>query len=185
MSSAQNKIFSFVIDTLEKLQISYMIGGSVAAIAYGEPRLTLDMDVVVELSIDQAKKLAKSFGSEYYVNLESMLEAIINKGSFNVIQSEEGVKVDFYVLGNDAFSQAEFKRKRKESFDESREAVFVTPEDIILKKLQWYKIGESGKHLEDIKGVLKISGSGLDMAYIEKWAKVLEVFDIWRKLKAD
>lgn len=185
MSSAQNKIFSFVIETLEKLGIPYMIGGSVAAIAYGEPRLTLDMDVVVDISSDQAQKLTKSFGPEYYVNLESMLEAIINKGSFNIIQSEEGVKVDFYVLGDDPFSREVFKRKKEQGFDKSRQAIFVSPEDIILKKLEWYKMGESNKHLEDIKGVLKISAAKLDLSYIEKWAKALEVFEIWRKLKAD
>lgn len=178
-------IFSEVIAVIEKLNIPYMIGGSVAAMAYGEPRLTLDMDVVIELNLRQARKFAESFGQEYYVSLESIQEAISNGGHFNIIQSESGIKVDFYVLGQDELSREGFKRKREESFDEERTAVFASPEDTIIRKLEWFKMGESQKHIDDIKGILKISSPKLDLPYIDKWAKIIGVQNIWQKLKND
>ena len=179
----ERNVFGQVIDILEKLNIPYMIGGSVAAIAYGEARLTLDMDVVVDMNEDQARQFAGSFGQEYYINLDSILDAIKNHGHFNIIQSEKGVKVDFYLLKDEAFDQEEFSRKRKEAFDEQKQAVFASPEDVILKKLEWYKMGESQKHLDDIKGILKLSSSKLDLLYIDKWAVKIGVQDIWQQLK--
>jgi hypothetical protein len=140
---------------------------------------------VIQLSFQQAKLFANSFGAEYYVHLESIQEALQAGGHFNIIQSEAGVKVDFYVLGQDEFSREEFKRKRKEAFDEKRYAVFASPEDIIIKKLQWFKMGESQKHLEDIKGMLRISADKLDLNYIKKWTIKLDLFDIWEKVKGE
>jgi len=182
---SEHDVFAEVIEILEKLKIPYMIGGSVASIAYGEPRLTLDMDVVVDIGLQQVGSFAGSFGPEYYVSLESIQDAIRNRSHFNIIQSEVGVKVDFYVLNQDTFSQEEFKRKGRQAFDENRTAVFATPEDTIIKKLEWHKMGESQKHLEDIRGILKISSNKLDVKYIDKWSLKLEVFDIWQKLKSE
>jgi hypothetical protein len=182
MKSIQT-IFAEVLAILESLEIPYMIGGSVAAIAYGEPRLTLDMDVVIDLNSKQASLLAKSFGPEYYVNLESMREAIATHGHFNIIQSECGVKVDFYILKQDDYNLQQFQRRKSESFDENRQAIFSSPEDIILKKLEWYKMGESEKHLTDIAGILKVSRDKLNFDYIDKWATQIGVADTWQKLK--
>jgi len=181
--SAEHNVFTEVINILEELNIPYMIGGSVAAIAYGEARLTLDMDLVIEINENQAKEFSKAFGAEYYVNLDSILEAIKTKRHFNIIQSEKGVKVDFYILQEDEFSREGFSRKRQEGFVEKRQATFASPEDVILKKLEWYKMGESQKHLEDIKGILRISKSKLDLNYIDKWAVKIGVQDIWQSLK--
>ena len=183
--SAQNKVFAYVIGVLEKLKIPYMIGGSVASIVYGKARLTLDMDVVVKMSEDQAKQFPKSFGKEYYVSLESILEAIRTGGHFNIIQSEEGIKVDLYILKDDEFSQNEFSRRREEAFDEERKAFFSTPEDVILMKLEWHRMGESQKHIDDIRGMIELSGPKLDLKYIDKWAIKIGVQDIWQKLKND
>jgi len=176
-------VFAEAIAVLERLKIPYMIGGSVAAIAYGEPRLTIDMDVIINLTHPQAKMFAGSFGPEYYISLDSINDAIENRGHFNIIQSEAGVKVDFYVLGQDVFSQEEFKRKRREAFDEETTAFFASPEDIIIKKLEWFKMGESQKHIDDIKGIVKISADKLDIKYIDKWAIKIGVWDSWKKIK--
>jgi len=184
MKSAHD-VFAEVIAIIERLNVPYMIGGSVAAMAYGEPRLTLDMDVVVDLNLRQAREFSESFGQEYYVSLESVQEAIRNGGHFNIIQSEAGIKIDFYVLGQDEFSKEGFKRKREESFDEERMAVFASPEDTIIRKLEWFKMGESQKHIDDIKGILKISSPKIDLSYIDKWAIKIGVQDIWQKLKND
>jgi hypothetical protein len=180
---SEHDIFLEVIGILDKLNISYMIGGSVASIAYGEPRLTLDMDVVVDLLPQQAEQIIKSLGPEYYVSLESINEAIINRGHFNIIQSEAGIKVDFYILSDDEMNRLQFSRKRISAFDENNKASFASPEDIILKKLEWYKMGESQKHLEDIKGILRVSSSRLDLSYIDKWSAQIGALDIWQQIK--
>ena len=180
--SSEQQVFTFVIDILEKTKIPYMIGGSVAAIVYGEPRMTLDMDVVVDIRTEQVKQFVSAFGPEYYVNSESILEAIKNQSQFNIIQSELGVKVDFYVKQSDSFSQQAFGRKRSEAFSKEKTAMFTTPEDIILKKMEWYKMGESQKHLDDIKGILRISRDKLDLQYISQWALKIGVQDIWQQL---
>jgi len=182
--SIEHEIFAYVIDVLERLEIPYMIGGSVASIAYGEPRLTLDMDVVVDINKDQAEQFTRSFSREYYVVINSIMEAIKNKSHFNIINSSVGVKVDFYLLEDDEFSRMEFSRKRKEAFDEKKLAVFKSPEDVILKKLQWHKMGGSEKHIEDVKGILRVSGQKLNLAYIDEWAAKLGVHDIWEKAKS-
>lgn len=182
---SEREVFSEVISILERLGIPYMIGGSVAAMAYGVPRLTLDMDVIVDMDFEQAKVFASSLGSEYYVSLESIQEAIETRGHFNIIQSEVGIKVDFYVLSEDEFSREEFKRRRKEALDQEKMAVFATPEDTLIKKLEWFKMGESQKHLEDIRGMLKISGGKLDLKYIDKWTIKMGLYDIWQKLKIE
>jgi hypothetical protein len=181
----EHDVFGYVIDVLERLNIPYMIGGSVAAMAYGKARLTLDMDVVVDINEIQAKQFAQSFGQEYYVNLDSILEAVRNRSHFNIIQSEKGLKVDFYLRGEDAFSQEQFSRRHPEAFDDEKQAIFATPEDVILKKLEWFKMGESQKHIDDIKEMIKISKDKLDLSYINKWAFNIGVHDIWQKLKND
>ncbi|MFC1511365.1 hypothetical protein ACFL5U_03160 [Candidatus Margulisiibacteriota bacterium] len=181
--TVQHDIFKFVIDALERLKIPYMIAGSMASIAYGRPRMTLDMDLVVDMKEKDANGFAAAFGGEYYVNLDSVLEAIRTKGHFNIIQSEKGVKIDFYVLPDDDFSREEFARRQKGAFDKEAQADFASPEDVVLKKLEWYKMGESQKHLDDIKGILELSGSKLDMPYIDKWAIKIGVQDIWQKLR--
>lgn len=182
MKSIQT-IFSEVLTILEHLDIPYMIGGSVAAIAYGEPRLTLDMDVVIDLTPKQAHLLAKSFGPEYYVSLESIIDAITNQGHFNIIQSECGIKIDFYILKQDEYNRGQFQRRKRESFDKNRQAIFSSPEDIILKKLEWYKMGKSQKHLTDIAGIIKVSRDKINFDYIDKWASQIGVADIWQRLK--
>lgn len=181
----QREFFACVIDVLDRLEIPYMVSGSVASIAYGEPRMTLDMDVVVELTEEKAKELASSFADEFYVSLPSMLAAIQHQSSFNIIHSRSGSKVDFYVLKGDPFSRKEFSRRRKEAFDDAREAIFASPEDVILHKLVFHKEGRSEKHIRDIQGVLEISGNKLDLVYIEKWVRELGLEDGWKQCKGE
>ena len=181
--SEQQEVFGSVVDILERLDIPYMIVGSVASMAYGEPRLTLDMDVVIDLMPQQAQALAASFDpQDYYVDLGSVLEAIRVGGHFNIIHSASGLKVDFFLLQRDAFSQSEFARRRREAFDEQRQASFASPEDIILKKLDYYRRGGASKHLEDIKGMLRISGPELDLDYIDRLVRQIGLKDIWQRL---
>lgn len=178
----QGEFFAYIIDVLEELNIPHMITGSVASMAYGEPRLTLDMDVVIDLSAEAAEKFCSKFGADFYVDLDSILQAIRQKGHFNIIHVPSGSKVDFFQLKKDATSQEMFKRRQKESFDEKRTAFFSSAEDVIINKLICYKEGEVEKHLRDIRGILQVSGDKLDLSYIDKKVKELKLYRYWEGL---
>lgn len=178
----QGEFFAYVIDVLGELNIPHMITGSVASMAYGEPRLTLDMDVVIDLSSKDAEMFCSKFDSDFYVDLDSILQAIRQRKHFNIIHVPSGSKVDFFQLKKDATSQEMFKRKHKESFDEKRTAFFSSAEDVIINKLIYYKEGKSEKHLRDIRGMLQISGNKLDVSYIDKKTKELNLYQYWEGL---
>lgn len=181
----QGEFFAYVIDILEGLNIPYMVTGSIASMAYGEPRLTIDMDIVIDLSMEMAEKFCSRFKTEedFYVHLDSVLEAIRQRGHFNIIHVPSGSKVDFYQLKKDPLSQDIFRRKHKESFDEKRLASFSSPEDVIINKLIFYDEGKSEKHLRDIRGMLHVSGDKLDIPYLEKRLKELGLYQYWGELK--
>ena len=170
----QGEFFAYVIDVLEGLNIPYMVTGSIASMAYGEPRLTIDMDIVIDLPKERAAEFCGRFKAEegFYADLESVLAAINQRKHFNIIHASSGSKVDFYQLKKDPLSQEMFNRKHKESFDEKRLAIFSSPEDVIINKLIFYNEGKSEKHLRDIKGMLQVSGNKLNMAYLEDKIKL-------------
>jgi len=179
----QGEFFSFVIDVLEELNIPYMITGSVASMAYGEPRMTLDMDIVIDLPGKKAEIFCQKFGDDFYKDLNSILEAIRQEGHFNIIHIPSGSKVDFYQLKGDSLSQQMFASRRQESFSEDKKASFSRPEDVIINKLIFYKEGRSEKHLRDIRGMLQISGEQFDLSYIDKKTKELGLYPYWLKAK--
>lgn len=179
----QGEFFSFVIDILEELDIAYMITGSVASMAYGEPRMTLDMDIVIDLPEKKAEAFCRKFGHDFYKDLDSVLDAVRQKGHFNIIHMPSGSKVDFYQLKEDNLSQQMFGSRRQESFSEDKKASFSRPEDVIINKLVFYKEGHSEKHLSDIRGMLRISGDQFDLFYIDKQTKVLGLYSSWQEAK--
>lgn len=181
----QGEFFAYVIDVLEGLSIPYMVTGSIASMAYGEPRLTIDMDIVIDLSTEMAERFCAKFetGKDFYVHLDSVLEAIRQRGHFNIIHVPSGSKVDFYQLKKDPLSQEMFKRRNEESFDEKRMASFSSPEDVIINKLIFYNEGKSEKHLRDIRGMLQVSGDKLDISYLEKRLEDLGLYQYWGELK--
>lgn len=180
----QAEFFAYVVDILEEMKVDYMITGSVASMAYGEPRLTLDMDIVIDLPSSLAERFYSRFQPPgYYADLESILAAIREDGHFNIIHIPSGSKVDFYQIKKDRFNQEAFSRRHKEAFDEIRLASFSSPEDVIISKLLFYKEGKSEKHIRDIKGILQISGDKLDTSYLDKKTKELGIYEYWQNLK--
>ena len=179
----QGEFFGYIIDVLENSGIPYMIAGSVASIAYGKPRLTLDMDVVTDMSEEQAREFGEHFGEDYYVDLEGIEEAIRTRGGFNIIHVPSGSKVDFYLLKREPFSQEEFGRRQRLAFDDKRQASFARPEDVIIGKLDFYQEGKSEKHLDDILKVIEVMGDSLDISYISRWAKSRGTGELWSQLR--
>lgn len=179
----QGEFFSFVIDVLEGLNVPYMITGSVASMAYGEPRMTLDMDIVVDLPETKAKVFCQKFGDDFYKDLDSVREALRQRGHFNIIHIPSGSKVDFYQVKDDALSRQMFDNRRPESFGEDKLASFSRPEDVIINKLIFYKEGQSEKHLRDIRGMLLVSGDQFDLSYIDKKTKELGLHSFWQEAR--
>lgn len=180
--SEQGDVFVAVLAALERLRIPYMIVGSLAAVRYGEPRLTLDMDIVIHLAPAQIDALAGAFSADYYADVESMRDAVQRRGHFNIINGASGAKVDFFVLKNDAYQRTAMQRRRREPFDTTLIASFAAPEDTILGKLLYYQEGGSEKHLRDVRGIVQVQGQSLDSSYVMQWAERLGVGKLWQDL---
>lgn len=179
----QSELLRFCTSILERLGFRYFVTGSVATIFYGEPRFTNDIDIVVDLPPERISEFCEAFPADYYVSEESVRQAVLRKGQFNVIHPASGLKVDVMIPSKDAFDRSRFSRVRRLYPAPDYEVPFASPEDVILKKLEYYLEGGSEKHLRDIAGVLKISRSQIDLTYIDDWAERLGLAEIWTKVR--
>ncbi len=180
----QSDLMRTVVRSLETLRIPYMITGSQASAYYGEPRFTRDIDIVADIKPGQVNEFAAFFPPpEFYCDKDMIAEEIATRGQFNIIHAGSGLKIDIILTKKTAFSQTEFSRRKRSAVFPDQEGAFASPEDVILKKMEFYKEGGSEKHLRDITGILKISGEELDLRYIEDWAGRLGVMEIWTAVK--
>ena len=179
-----SELLGHLVRCLEKQGIPYFITGAVASIAYGEPRLTNDIDVVTKLKEEDIAGLKGCFPEdEYYLDPDSVLKAIERQHQFNIIHPSSGLKVDVMISDGGAFDDSRFARIRRLRPLEDTEANFASPEDVIIKKMEYFKEGSSDKHLRDIMGMLKISGELIDLGYITSWAKRLDLEGIWKTVQ--
>jgi hypothetical protein len=169
-----------IVEALDRLEISYLVTGSVAAMAYGEPRLTNDIDIVAGIDERHVAGLLAAFPpEEFYLSEEMIREAIHRRLQFTIIHPASGLKIDIIVRKDTPFDESRFSRIRRIRPAESYFANFAAPEDIIVMKMKYYLEGGSEKHLRDITGILKISREEVDMAYIELWSRVLGLAEVW------
>lgn len=165
--------FSIVVQALERLSIPYMVAGGFAAIFYGEPRLTVDIDIVVDIKSINIKPLLEAFPfPDYYLSEETMRDAIRRRFPFNIIQIATAAKVDLIPLPDDVFSRVAFSRRQKMVFNQAgAEADFISAEDIVLAKLFAFEQTGSDKHLRDVKGVLVTQWGHLNLELIRRAAE--------------
>jgi len=158
-----------------------MVTGSVAGMLYGKPRMTNDMDVVVALERKSAERLLGRFSTgEFYIPpVEAVQAEILRRGQFNLIHSASGAKVDFVIQKNTEFAIEEFSRRITIPFSNDTNACSATPEDVILSKLMYFQIGESEKHLRDIRGIIAVSRADLDLEYLDGWVRRLGLDKQW------
>jgi hypothetical protein len=169
-----------MVDVFETLGIPYLVTGSVASMAYGEPRLTNDIDIVAGIGLQQISAFAAAFpADEYYISEDVIKEAIERQGQFNIIHPASGLKVDVIIRQDTAFDNSRFGRLQHIQPTDSYHANFAAPEDVIIKKMEYYREGGSEKHLRDITGILKISGESVDRNYISEWAQRMGLTEIW------
>jgi len=167
----------------DELKLPYFVTGSVAAMAWGEPRHTLDVDIVVELSSSKVNEFCQAFAPPgWYVSEDAAHEAAQRSGQFNTIFPEAGVKADIIAFRDTPLNNSRLFRAREVEFDERR-VMFASPEDVILKRLRYFREGESDKHLRDCASILKVSGAAVDLEYIEEWALRTSVASEWLAIK--
>ena len=177
----QDELLRHVLDVLEAQGIAYMLVGSMASGVYGEPRMTQDIDIVVELRSNQAAKLCEAFPApKYYVSEKAAREAVATGGQFNVIHPASGNKIDFMIARRDAWGRSEIGRRRREQIFPNRLGYAAAPEDVIVAKLLYYKEGGSEKHLRDIAGMMQVSGDEIDTAYVDHWTRQLGLTAQWQ-----
>jgi len=180
----QHELLLFVAGVFEKLKIPYFVTGAIASIAYGEPRFTNDIDVVADMGLIHIETFKSCFPeNEFCLDTDSIREAIIRRSQFNIIHPEAGMKVGVVISKGDDFDISRFSRVKRLYVSESKSVDFASPEDVIIKKLEYFKQGRSEKHLRDITSMLKISSELIDRAYITSWAKRLTVSEIWEELQ--
>lgn len=166
---------------LQKLQIPYLVTGGVAIVVWGRPRYTADIDIIIELKEKKVKELVSTLIKEGYVDEDVVREALKYKGEFNFVDNETGLKVDFWILDNSVFDRSRLKRAVVRKIF-GVEVFFSSPEDLILKKLLWFKDSKSTRQLEDIHSVMAIIKNKLNYDYLKKWAKKQGTFDLLEEM---
>lgn len=171
-----------VTGVLENLGVPYLIGGSLASTLYGMVRTTQDSDIVAEIQAEHLQPFVTALQDEFYVDDEMIAEAIQHNSSFNIIHRETMFKVDVFIPRQRPFLQSQLARAQRQifTFDSEVSARFASPEDTILSKLEWYRMGGevSERQWRDILGVLKTREGELDLEYLRKWGADLKVSDL-------
>lgn len=179
--SEELEILKTVCQRLKDAGIPYMITGSIAANLYAVPRMTRDIDIVIEVKREDANRLLEIFKDDFYIDMGSVTEAIEKRGMFNIIHNEYVFKIDFIIRKDSPYRELEFKRQQNVQI-EGVEISVVSIEDLILSKLVWARDSLSETQLGDAGNLLE-TAKNIDMRYLEKWVKILGLDNVYDKVK--
>ncbi len=177
-----------IVEALEQLGVNYHIGGSVASSIHGIIRATIDADLVANLELKHVHPLVKLLEADYYIDEDAVRDAVKRRGSFNAIYLDTMLKVDVFIPKSRLFDREELRRSQLQPLIEGSRPFYVaSPEGTVLNKLEWYRMGDevSDRQWNDILGVLKVQGTNLDMAYLQRWAAALKVSDLLERALVD
>lgn len=174
-------VLKLVTARLEAASIAYMVTGSVAASLYAEPRMTRDVDLVVELGLADSARIVDLFGGEFLCDADRIAEAIANRSMFNLIHTTAVVKIDMIVRKDGAFREEEFRRRRVATIDDA-EMWVVSAEDLILSKLDWARASRSEIQLRDVRNMIAAQAS-LDWSYLDGWAARIGVAELLAEVR--
>lgn len=182
----QPKLLNHLLNVLNENHIDYMVTGSIVSSLQGQPRATQDVDIVVNIITSAIPQLIKAFPPpQYYLDADSINEAIKYKSMFNLLDTTEGDKADCWILTDEPFDISRFNRKYEENVFGFKMKI-SQPEDTILAKLKWAKFsGGSEKQFTDSIRVYEVQYGNLDMRYLQNWANLLQVNELWNRLKKE
>lgn len=172
------EVLKDVVRRLDKIDIEYMISGSIAMNFYATPRMTRDIDIVVVIEKSDIDKIFSEFKNDYYVDDEMIRDAFDNNSMFNIIHTMEIVKIDFIIRKNNEYRLLEFSKKRKIKLDET-DIYVVSIEDLIISKLYWAKDSFSSIQIRDIKNLLNCK---VNRIYLKEWIEKLELKEIYSEV---
>jgi hypothetical protein len=178
----QSEVIRTVVAVLDRMGLPYAVGGSIASSTYGAPRFTQDADITIESFTGRETEFAAHFSSDFYVSIPAVQSANERRSSFNLLHIPTGFKIDFFIRKEGPFAESVMKRRRVESLSQlgGQRLFLVSPEDIVLLKLEWFRLGDevSDRQWLDIIGVLKVQQKSLDRKYLSDSATTLGVSDL-------
>jgi hypothetical protein len=180
---AQIELLRLFTAPLEQANLTYMVTGSVASIMYGLPRFTHDVDLVLDVSVGDIVTFVALFPLvDYYCPPEEILLAEIRRrqrGHFNLIHHQTGYKADVYLFRQDELHRWGLDNRRRVDLNPQVAFWVAPPEYVIIRKLEYYQEGGSVKHIQDIRGMLEISGDSIDQKVILTWVKRKGLSEVW------
>lgn len=169
-------------DACEACGLPYLVGGSIASSVGGEPRTTLDVDMLIDMTAADIDPFVGALGPEFFANDEALQRAIRTHSSMNLIHQPSSVKVDVFIAGGSPLDEQQLRRRRRVQVSDNpvRYLYVHTPEDILLQKLRWFRLGHevSDRQWRDVLGILVVQGTALDHDYLRRGADTLGVTDL-------
>lgn len=178
--SQELEILQMVTTRLAEAGIPYMVTGSIAMSYYAVPRMTRDIDIVVEIAEEDVEQTVRLFQRDFYVDREMVQQAVKNQLMFNVIHNAYMIKVDLIVRKHNDYRKAEFSRRRTVKVDD-HSFYIVAPEDLILSKLDWAKDSHSEMQLDDVRNLLA-AVQELDHDYLAEWVDRLGLRELYQEV---
>lgn len=180
----QKETFEKVIEILDNLKAEFLITGGFAVSFWGHPRSTHDLDILIKIKGNKEKLINSFREHDFYISEEAVEDAIRDGSMFNIIHSESDLKIDFWVTDNNPDHDIEFKRKVQKNFL-GKEVYLISPEDLILTKLEWFKKSNSTRHLIDASGIWEIQQDVIDLDYLKKRVVALDLAGLFDDLIAN
>ena len=178
----ENELLVDCLKRLNSVGIPYMLTGSMASNYWGIPRTTHDLDFVIQLQSEDIPALVREFESDFFVQESSVQSALSPPYQFNAIDNRSALKIDFWVLASEPFALEMFRRRQQVTLFETP-ATIASAEDVLLHKLYWHTLMPSDRQLTDAAGVWRLQEKNVDLAYLKKWAAILNVEELLERIQ--